>query len=74
MNFSFDKLANALHIRFSSEKISNSDEIADGIIIDYGKSENVVGVEILKFTERKLNLTDLIQLDFEELILRLVQC
>ena len=60
MNFSFDKKVNALYIRFSSEKISNSDEIADGIIIDYGKSENIVGVEILNFTKRKLNLNDLV--------------
>ena len=52
MNFSFDKIANALYIRFSNEKISNSDEIAEGIIIDYGKNQNFVGVEVLNFTER----------------------
>ena len=71
MNFSFDKIANALYIRFSSEKISNSDEIVEGIIIDYGKNQNIVGVEILNFTERKLNLNDLVQLNSEELIPRL---
>ena len=74
MNFSFDKIANALYIRFSSEKISNSDKIAEGIIIDYGKNENIVGVEILNFTERKLNLNDLVQMNIEELIPRLAQC
>ena len=71
MNFSFDKIANALYIRFSSEKISNSDEIVEGIIIDYGKNQNIVGVEILNFTERKLNLNDLVQLNSQELIPRL---
>ena len=45
MNFSFDKIANALYIRFSNEKIANSDEVAEGIVIDYGKNEDVVGVE-----------------------------
>ena len=50
MNFSFDKMANALYIRISSEKISNSDEIVDGIIIDYGKNDNIVGVEILNYS------------------------
>ena len=74
MNFSFDKMANALYIRFSSEKISNSDEISEGIIIDYGKNENIVGVEILNFTERKLNLNELVQMNSEELIPRLAQC
>ncbi|NVM38198.1 MAG: DUF2283 domain-containing protein [Candidatus Lokiarchaeota archaeon] len=74
MDFSFDKMANALYIRFSSEKASDSDEIADGIIIDYGKNENIVGVEILNFTERKLNLNELVQMNSEELIPRLAQC
>ena len=74
MNFSFDKIANALYIRFSSEKILNSDEIAEGIISDYGKNENIVSVEILNFTERNLNLNDLVQMTIEELIPRLAQC
>jgi len=74
MNFSFDRIANALYIRFSSEKILNSDEIAEGIIIDYGKNENIVGVEILNFTDRKINLNDLVQMTIEELIPILTQC
>jgi len=74
MNFSFDKIANALYIRFSSEKVLNSDEIAEGIIIDYGKNENILGVEVLNFTDKNLNLNDLIQMTIEELIPRLVQC
>ena len=74
MNFSFDKMANALYIRFSNEKVSNSDEIVDGIIIDYGKDDIIIGVEILNFTERKLNLNDLVKMNIEELIPRLVQC
>jgi len=49
MDFNYDKMANALYIRFSSEKVVNSDEIANGIIIDYGKNDKVIGVEILNF-------------------------
>lgn len=74
MEFSFDKVANALYIRFSNEKILNSDEIAEGIIIDYGKDENIVGVEILNFTSRKLDLNDLVKMTIEELIPKLAQC
>ena len=74
MNFSFDKIANALYIRISTEKTSNSDEIAEGIIIDYGKDDSIIGVEILNYSERKLNLNDLIQMNIEELIPRLAQC
>ena len=74
MDFNYDKMANALYIRVSNEKVSNSDEIADGIIIDYDKNENIIGVEILNFTDRKLNLNDLILMNIEELIPRLAQC
>ena len=74
MEFSFDKVANALYIRFSNEKILNSEEIAEGIIIDYGKDENIVGVEILNFTSRKLDLNDLVKMIIEELIPKLAQC
>jgi len=74
MEFSFDKVANALYIRFSNERILNSDEIAEGIIIDYSQDNNVIGVEILNFTNRKLNLNDLVQMNVEELIPRLAQC
>jgi len=74
MEFSFDKVANALYIRFSNERILNSDEIAEGIIIDYSLDNNIVGVEILNFTDRKLNLNDLVQMNAEELIPTLAQC
>ena len=74
MDFNYDKMANALYIRFSSEKVVNSDEIANGIILDYGKNDNIIGVEILNFTNRKLDLNDLVQMNVEELIPRLAQC
>ena len=49
---SFDKKANALYIRISSEKVLNSDEIAEGIIIDYDKKDNIVGVRTPYFFKR----------------------
>ena len=74
MYFNYDKMANALHIRVSSENIVYSDEIAEGIILDYAINDNIIGVEILNYTGRKLDLNDLIQLNMEELIPRLTQC
>ncbi len=74
MDFNYDKMADALYIRFSGEKVLNSDEIASGIIIDYGKKNNIIGVEILNFNNRNLNLNDLVQMSVEELIPRLAKC
>ncbi len=74
MEFSSYKVVNTPYIRFSNEKIINSDEIAEGIIIDYDKDENIVGVEILHFSSRKLDLNDLVKMNTEELIPKLAQC
>jgi len=74
MEFSFDKVANALYLRFSYEKVQTSDEIAEDLIIDYGKGDHIVGIEILNFSDRHLNLNDLIQMDAEEIIPMIIQC
>ncbi len=74
MEFSFDKVANALYLRFSYEKVQTTEEIAEGIIIDYGKGNHKVGIEILNFSDRHLNLNDLIQMDAEEIIPMIIQC
>jgi len=74
MDFSFDKVANALYLRFSRESIKSSEEIVEGIIIDYGLYDNLIGIEVLNFTKKKLNLNKLIQMSEEEIIPLIVQC
>ena len=74
MEFSFDKVANVLYLRFSDEKVESTEEINEGIIIDYGKREHVIGIEILNFSDRKLNLNDLIKMQAEEIIPMVVHC
>ncbi len=74
MEFSFDKVANALYLRFSYEKVQTTEEIAEGIIIDYGKGDHMVGIEILNFSDRQLNLNDIIQMNAEEIIPMIIQC
>ena len=74
MEFSFDKVVNALYLQFSREIIQSSEEIVESIIIDYGQDENLIGIEILNFTKKKLNLNKLIQMSEEEIIPMIVQC
>ena len=73
MDFSFDKVANALYLLFSYENVKSTKEITEGIIVDYGKMKYVIGIEILNFSDRKLNLNDLIQMEADEIISLLVQ-
>ena len=51
----------------------DSEEINDGIIIDYGENDNIIGIEILNYTDRNLNLNELIKMDADEIIPVVVQ-
>ena len=73
MDFSFDKIANALYIWFSHENVLESDEIVESIMVDYGKDGRIMGIEVLNFKQRKLDLNELIDLNVEEIITKLVQ-
>jgi len=74
MEFSFDKIANALYIHFSREEIKDSEEISEGIIVDYSENNSVIGIEILNYTRRNINLNEIIKLEAEEIIPMIVQC
>lgn len=73
MDFSFDKCANALYIRISKESINETEEIREGILLDYDEEENIMGIEILNFSHRNLDLNELIRLEIDEIIPKIVQ-
>ncbi len=57
-----------IYLQFSHEKVKNTEEITDGIIIDYGENDNIIKIEILNYIERNLNLYEIIQMGAEEII------
>ena len=63
MEFSFDKIANVLYIRIFRGDVEESDEIAPGIIVDYSKSKQILGLEIINFKSRNYDLNNLITLN-----------
>lgn len=73
MDFSFDKCANALYKRISKESINETEEIREGILLDYDEEENIMGIEILNFSHRNLDLNELIRLEIDEIIPKIVQ-
>ena len=74
MDFSFDKVADVLYIRFKEEDVEESDELAPGIIVDYSKSKQIIGLEIINFNSRNYDLNSLIKLNDDEIIPAIVQC
>ena len=47
MKIEFDKEANVVYVRFKDGKIAESDEIKEGLIIDYDENGNPLAIEIL---------------------------
>lgn len=43
----YDPKANAAYLRFSSEKIVESEEVSPGIVLDYDEVGHIIGMEVL---------------------------
>ena len=56
----YDKIADALYIKFKDDKVVDSDEVAPGVIVDYNQNGEVIGIEILEFSKQKLDLVELV--------------
>lgn len=56
MKVTYDANVDVLRIVFSSAPVEESDEDKPGVIIDYDKHGNVVGLEILDASHRTENL------------------
>lgn len=61
MKLHVDKAADALYLRLDDSPISESEEVAPGVVLDYNERNEVVGVEMLRLSTRSspLNLSGL---------------
>ncbi len=59
MKISYDKKNDILRVLFSSSPIADSDEGNPGIIMDFDKDKNLVGMEILDASKRVIILMPL---------------
>ncbi len=55
MKVTYDPEVDVLHIILSSAPIEESDEEKPGVILDYDKDGNVVGLEVLDASKRTEN-------------------
>jgi len=61
----YDQKADALYIKFGGGRIVDSLEVNDGIIIDFGEDGSIIGIEIINFSKRGINLNELLKLPRE---------
>ena len=52
MKFKYHKKEDALYFRFNDSSIVESEEVREGIILDYDKNQRLVGLEVLDVAKR----------------------
>lgn len=55
MKVKYDKETDILYITLSDEQIEESDEDKKGFVLDYSKTGNLVGIEILNASKSSIN-------------------
>lgn len=60
MKLRIDEEADALHLELIDVPVDESEEVAPGVIVDYDKSNQVIGIEVLYLSKRPqpVNLMD----------------
>ncbi len=56
----YDRVSDALYIRLKDSNVTDSDEVSPGVIVDYNERGEVIGVEILQFSRRSIDLKKLV--------------
>lgn len=61
MKLKVDEKTDALYLRLDDSKIVESEEVSPGIVLDFNDQNQVVGIEVLRLSERtpKLNAREL---------------
>lgn len=52
MKSAYDAKVDALYLRWTDAKIAESDEVSEGVILDYDSEGNVVGIEVLNASQK----------------------
>lgn len=52
MVIKYDKEIDVIYIKFSDEKVFESDEEKSGIILDYDETGNIIGIEVLEASKK----------------------
>ena len=59
MKMRYDSEVDALYIRILDEKAFESEEVSEGIVVDYTKDNKVIGVEVLNASKRLIEFSNI---------------
>ncbi len=52
MKLTIDPDAEAVYLRLNEAEIADSEQVASGVVVDYDREDNIVGVEVLHLSRR----------------------
>ena len=52
MKVQYDPSADAMYIRLAEGTVADSDEVRDGVVLDFDANGKVLGIEVLKLSQR----------------------
>lgn len=55
MRIQYDPSADAMYIRLAEGVVADSDEVREGVVLDYDAAGKVLGIEVLNVSERADN-------------------
>lgn len=64
----YDPEADAAYVKIKSGKISDTIEVSEDTFLDVDNHKHIIGLEILNFSKKKVNLNELIARQFGNLI------
>lgn len=66
MKIEYSKEADAIYVYFKEEYVAKSKEIEDGVVIDFDKNGQIIGIEVLDVSQR-FSLSDIVNVSIENL-------
>ena len=59
MKVRYDRETDAIYIKLGEGKYLESEEIEEGVVVDYSKGGKVIGIEILNISSRREDMQEL---------------
>jgi len=56
----YDPRADALYVKLKDGKVADIEEVGEGVIVDYDDKGEVIGIELLEFSKKRIDLGELI--------------
>ena len=56
----YDRVADALYIKLRDGRVAYSEEAAPGVIVDYDEKGEIIGIEVIGVSKRRLDLREIV--------------